>query len=88
MFSFPISQGNITLYEGRGNTFIVFLRKGRNGDCGNAENSREDLGILEETIPECQAGDFESLLKMIIGMLYSGKLNVRFDDGKLERTDE
>jgi len=24
-----------------GNTFIVFLKKGRNGDCGNAENSEK-----------------------------------------------
>ena len=39
-----------------GNTFIVFLKKGRNGDCRNAENSREDSGTSEETIPECQAG--------------------------------
>jgi len=30
----------------------VFLKKGRNGDCGNAENSREVSGISEETIPE------------------------------------
>ena len=32
-------QDNITWGEGRGNTFIMFLKKGRKGDCGNAINS-------------------------------------------------
>ncbi len=62
----------------------MFLKKGRNGDCGNAENSREVSGISEETIPEGQAGDCESLWKKMIGKPYSGKLNVRFDEGELE----
>ena len=62
----------------------MFLKKGRNGDCRNAENSREDSGTSEETIPECQAGDCENLWKKIIGKPYSGKLNVRFDEGELE----
>ncbi|MCR4320819.1 MAG: hypothetical protein NUV74_10860, partial [Candidatus Brocadiaceae bacterium] len=62
----------------------MFLKKGRSGDCGNAENSREVSGILGETIPECQAGDCESLWKKMIGKPYSGKLNVRFDEGELE----
>jgi hypothetical protein len=32
-------KDNITLGEGRGNTFIVFLKERRQGDCGNAINS-------------------------------------------------
>jgi len=40
--------------------------------------------LLRETIPECQAGDCESLWKKMIGKPYSGKLNVRFDEGELE----
>ena len=62
----------------------MFLKKGRNGDCRYAENSREVSRISEETIPEGQAGDCESLWKKIIGKPYSGKLNVRFDEGELE----
>jgi hypothetical protein len=33
-------KDNITLGEGRGNTFIMLLRKRRKGDCGNAINSK------------------------------------------------
>ena len=63
----------------------MFLKKGRNGDCGNAGNSREGSGILREIIPEGQAGtDCESLWKKMIGKPCSGKLNVRFDEGELE----
>jgi hypothetical protein len=57
----------------------VFLKKGRSGDCRYAENPGEDSGTSEETIPEG-----ESLWKKVIGKPYSGKLNVRFDDGELE----
>lgn len=71
----------------------MFLKKGRNGDCRYAKNSREDSGISEETIPEGQAGErndcpldanCESQWKKMIGKPYSGKLNVRFDEGELE----
>jgi len=72
------------LGEGRGNAFIEFLKEGRAGDCGDAGNSREDPGTSEETIPEGQAGGCESLWKKMIGKPYSGKLNVRFDEGELE----
>ena len=34
-------KDNITLGEGRGNTFIAFLKKERIGDCGNAINSKQ-----------------------------------------------
>lgn len=63
----------------------MFLKKGRNGDCGYVENSREDSVISEETIPAGQAGtDCKSLWKKMIEKPYLGKLNVRFDDGELE----
>ena len=63
----------------------MFLKERRKGDCGNAINSRADSGTSEETIPEGQAGeDCESLWKKMIGKPYSGKLNVRFDEGDLE----
>ena len=44
----------------------------------------EVSGISEETIPEGQTGDCESLWKKMIGKPYLGKLNVRFDEGELE----
>jgi len=39
-------KDNITLGEGRGNTFIMLLKERREGDCGNAINSRSS-GISE-----------------------------------------
>jgi hypothetical protein len=43
------------------------------------------LGTSEETIPEGQAGgNCESNWKKMIGKPYSGKPNVRFDEGELE----
>jgi len=60
----------------------------------DAGNSRKDSGTSEETIPEGQAGaelkectmdsDCESFWKKMIGKPYSGKPNVRFDEGELE----
>jgi len=49
-------KDSITLGEGRGNTFIVFLKRGRKEIAFEAGNSRKDLGTSEETIPEGQAG--------------------------------
>ena len=83
------------MVEGRGNAFVMFLKEGRKGDCGNAKNSGKDSGTSEETIPEGQAGEegadnfsmdsaCESLWRKMIGKPYSGKPNVRFDEGKLE----
>ena len=54
------------------------------GGLRHACNPGEDSGTSEETIPECQAGDCESLWKKMIGKPYSGELNVRFDEGELE----
>jgi putative transcriptional regulator len=73
------------LGEGRGNTFIVFLKRGRQEIAVEAGNSRKDPGTSEETIPEGQAGaNCESHWKKMIGKPYSGKPNVRFDEGELE----
>ena len=54
--------------EGRGNTFITFLKERRKGDCRNAGNSREDSGTSEETIPEGQAGERVSILYENLGL--------------------
>ena len=71
--------------EGRGNTFIVFLKRGRKEIAVEAGNSRKDPGTSEETIPEGQADSIcESFWKKMIGKPYSGKPNVRFDEGELE----
>jgi len=44
------------LGEGRGNTFIVFLKRGRQEIAVEAGNSRKDPGTSEKTIPDGQAG--------------------------------
>jgi hypothetical protein len=70
------------LGEGRGNTFITFQKKGRKGDCGNAINSYlfETFGGNYTRVPSLG----ECLWKKMIGKPYSGKPNVRFDEGELE----
>jgi len=75
-------QDNITWGEGRGNTFIMFLKKGRKGDCGNAINSYRfgTFGGNYARVPSLG----ECLWKKMIGKPYSGKPNVRFDEGELE----
>ena len=73
--------------EGRGNTFITFLKKKRTGDCVNAINSRIKFRIFGGNYtrrPSMYRLNCESLWKKIIGKPYSGKLNVRFDEGELE----
>ena len=58
---------------------------GKDGRLRDASNSRSDPGTSEETIPEGQAGaNCESHWKKMIGKPYSGKPNVRFDEGELE----
>jgi hypothetical protein len=75
-------KDNITLGEGRGNTFIMLLKERRNGDCGNAINSKRfrNSGGSYARRPN----ESESLRKKMIGKPYSGKPNVRFDEGELE----
>jgi hypothetical protein len=76
------SKDNITLGEGRGNTFITLLKERRNGDCGNAINSKcfGNSGGSYTGRPS----ESECLWKKMIGKPYSGKPNVRFDEGELE----
>jgi hypothetical protein len=51
-----------TLREGRGNAFIMFLKRGREEIAIGAGNSGEDSGTSEETIPEGQAGKWVQVL--------------------------
>ena len=68
--------------EGRGNTFITLLKERREGDCGNAINSKRsgNSGGSYAGRPS----ESECLWKKMIGKPYSGKPNVRFDEGELE----
>ena len=73
---------SITLGEERGNAFIMLLKERRKGDCGNAINSKRsgNSGGSYAGRPS----ESESLWKKMIGKPYSGKPNVRFDEGELE----
>jgi hypothetical protein len=75
-------KDNITLGEERGNTFIILLKERRKGDCGNAINSKysRNPGGSYARRPS----ESECLWKKMIGKPYSGKPNVRFDEGELE----
>ena len=68
--------------EERGNTFIMLLKERRQGDCGNAINSK-DSGNSGGSYTG-RPSESESLWKKMIGKPYSGKPNVRFDEGELE----
>ena len=60
----------------------MLLKERRKGDCGNAINSEcsENFGGSYTGRPS----ESESLRKKMIGKPYSGKPNVRFDEGELE----
>jgi hypothetical protein len=75
-------KDSITLGEERGNTFIMLLKERRQGDCGNAINSKSS-GNSSGSYAR-RPSESESLWKKMIGKPYSGKLNVRFDEGELE----
>jgi hypothetical protein len=64
-------KDNITLGEGRGNTFTMLLKERRKGDCGNAINSEyfDNSGGSYTGRPS----ESESLWKKMIGKSYSGK---------------
>jgi hypothetical protein len=68
-------KDNITLREGRGNTFIVLLKGIREGDCGNANHSK-CIGNSGGSYAR-RPSESECLRKKIIGKPYSGKPNVR-----------
>lgn len=69
--------------DSRGNAFITFLKKGRKGDCVMLETS-EKIRELQRKLYQKAKQEGESLWKKMIGKPYSGKLNVRFDEGELE----
>jgi hypothetical protein len=73
---------SITLGEGRGNNFIMLLKERRKGDCGNAMNSKRS-GTSGGGYTR-RPSESECLWKKMIGKPYSGKPNVRFDEGELE----
>ncbi len=75
-------KDNITLGEGRGNTFIMLLKERRKGDCGNAINS-ECSGISGGSYTG-RPSVSESLWKKMIGKPCAGKPPARFDEGELE----
>ena len=75
-------KDNITLGEERGNTFIVLFKERRKGDCGNAINSIRFGNSSGSYAGRPSAS--ECLWKKMIGKPYSGKPNVRFDEGELE----
>jgi len=80
-------EDNITSGEGRGAAFIMLLEGGKDKVIvrrRRTNNSGRDPRISEEAIPKGQARECESLWKKMIGKPYSGKLNVRFDEGELE----
>jgi hypothetical protein len=73
-------KDSITLGEGRGNTFIMLLKELRNGDCGNAINSKRsgNSGGSYAGRPS----ESECLWKKMIGKPYSlceGRTYVAYD---------
>jgi hypothetical protein len=75
-------KDSITLGEGRGNAFIMFLKEIRKGDCGYAINSKysEISGGSYTGRPSAS----ECLWKKMIGKPCAGKPPARFDEGELE----
>ncbi|MCX5847099.1 MAG: hypothetical protein NTW12_12215 [Deltaproteobacteria bacterium] len=60
----------------------MLLKERRKGDCGNAINSK-GFGNSGGSYAG-RPSESESLWKKMIGKPYSGKPNVRFDEGELE----
>ena len=77
------SQGEENLGRGKGQCFHRFLKEGRTGDCGMLETP-EKVRELQRKLYQRAKQDCESRRKKMIGKPYSGKLNVRFDEGELE----
>ncbi len=75
------SQGQHNLRRGKGQCFHRFPKEGRIGDCVMLETPGfgNFRGNYTRRPSKC-----ESLWKKMIGKPYSGKLNVRFDEGELE----
>jgi hypothetical protein len=60
----------------------MLLKERRKGDCGNAINFR--CSWISGGSYTGRPSESESLWKKMIGEPYSGKPNVRFDEGELE----
>ncbi len=75
-------KDNITLGEGRGNTFIMLPKERRKGDCGNAINSR--CSGISGVSYTGRPSESERLWKKMIGKPCAGKPPARFDEGELE----
>jgi hypothetical protein len=71
------------LGEGRGNAFIMFLKRGRQEIAVEAANSPKS-GTFRGNYTRRPSRICESHWKKMIGKPYSGKPNVRFDEGDLE----
>ena len=76
-------KDSITLGEGRGNTFIMFLKRGRKEIAVKAGNSIKS-GTFRGNYTRRPSKSCECPWKKMIGKPDSGKLNVRFDEGELE----
>jgi len=73
-----------TLGEGRGNAFIGFRRR-ENQEIAECLKLRRRFGNFRGNYTRRPSRSHcESFWKKVIGKPYSGKLNVRFDEGKLE----
>ena len=77
------SQSSKTLGEGRGNAFIVFLKRGRMEIAVEARNSREVRKPQWKLYKEAKQ-DCESSWKKMIGKPCARKSHARFDEGELE----
>ena len=76
------SQGQYNLGRGKGQCFHRVSEGGKGGrlrDAGNSRRSGNFRGNYTGRPSNC-----ESFWKKMIGKPYSGKLNVRFDEGELE----
>ena len=69
--------------EGRGNTFIVFPKRGRQEIAVEAGNSRVVRDLQRELYQGAKL-QCERHWKKMIGKPYSGKPNVLFDEEELE----
>ena len=69
----------MTLGKGRGNAFIVFLKRGRRKEIAVEAVNSNSPGTSEETIPEGQAGVAKATGRRQSESGISGKGHVRFE---------
>ena len=80
------SQGEQNLERGKGQCFHRFPKEGRRGDCEMLETPEKIRELQRKLYRKAKQvdSDCESFWKKMIGKPYSGKPNVRFDEGELE----